>query len=77
MMAAMDIPLKIERDGVTYYRLFGPEGGYTKEGAQELVDDLKALSGHKDTIVEEVDGGYQIFGDPRTIFELVKLEEDS
>lgn len=77
MMAAMDIPLKIERDGVTYYRLFGPEGGYTKEGAQELVDDLKALSGHEDTIVEEVDGGYQIFGDPRTIFELVKLKEDS
>lgn len=68
------IPLKIERDGETYYLIFGPEEGRSQLEAERYVTEIEEAFRIEGAIIEEIDDRYQVYGTVQIIDQIVERE---
>jgi len=70
------IPLKVERDGETYYLIFGPDEGRSKEEAEKYLSEIENSLNIEGVIIEEINKRYQVYGTVQVIDRIVEKERE-
>lgn len=68
------IPLKIEREGETYYLIFGPDEGRSKLEAERYVSEIEETFRKEGAVIKEINQRYQVYGTVQIIDHIVDGE---